>query len=140
MKRLTTAFVLAAAALAILVPSASASAAKFKFFQTPSGNIACAMGGGAVRCDIQEHSWTAPPKPSDCDVDWGGGVAVGRKGVASFVCAGDTVFAPQNPVLGYGERQIKNRFRCTSKQKGVRCVNTKNRHGFFLSRDDVRLF
>ena len=25
-------------------------------------------------------------------------------------------------------------------EKGVRCVNTKNKHGFFLSRDSVRLF
>ena len=140
MKRLSIPVALGATALTLIVMPASASAAKFKFFQTPSGNIACAMGGGAVRCDIQEHSWTAPPKPSYCDVDWGGGVAVGRKDTASYVCAGDTVFSPENPVLGYGDRQVKNRFRCTSKQKGVRCVNTKSRHGFFLSRETVRLF
>lgn len=137
MKRLAISLVIGAAALSVVAPSASA---KFKFFQTPSGNIACAMGGGGVRCDIQEHSWNPPPKPSSCDVDWGNGVQVGRKDKASFVCAGDTVFSPNNPVLGYGERQIKNRVRCTSKQKGVRCVNTKSQHGFFLSRDDVRLF
>jgi hypothetical protein len=137
MKRLAISLVIGAAALAILAPSASA---KFKFFKTPSGNIACAMGGGAVRCDIQQHSWTPPPKPTTCDVDWGFGVQVGRQDPASFVCAGDTVFSPSNPVLAYGERAIKNRFRCTSKQKGMRCVNTKSRHGFFLSRDDVRLF
>ena len=71
---------------------------------------------------------------------WGYGVAVGRKGAANFVCAGDTVFEAGEPVLGYGERQIKNRFRCSSKQKGMRCVNTKNKHGFFLSRDTVRVF
>jgi hypothetical protein len=138
MKRLAFAIALAAAALVLFAPGASA--AKFKFFQTPSGNIACAMGGGVVRCDILQHSFVAPPKPADCDVDWGNGVAVARKGPGDFVCAGDTVFAPENPVLGYGERQVKNRFRCTSKQKGVRCVNTKSRHGFFLSRDEVRLF
>ena len=45
-------------------PRAGASAAKFKFFKTPSGNIGCAMGGGAVRCDIKQKSWEAPPKPS----------------------------------------------------------------------------
>jgi hypothetical protein len=142
MKRLSISLILSAAVLALIAPGASANVSKanFKFFQTPSGNIACAMGGGFVRCDIQEHSWTAPPKPSFCDVDWGGGLEVGRKDPADYVCAGDTVFSPENPVLQYGERQIKNRFRCTSKQKGVRCVNTKSGHGFFLSRDDVRLF
>jgi hypothetical protein len=138
MKRLSVSLVVGAAALAILAPSASA--ANFKFFQTPSGNIACAMGGGSVRCDIQEHSWTPPPKPSYCDVDWGGGVAVGRRDPAGFVCAGDTVFSPNNPVLQYGEKIFKNRFKCASKQKGVRCKNQKSGHGFLLSRDDVKLF
>jgi len=98
------------------------------------------MGGGAVRCDILEHSWSPPPKPSSCDVDWGNGVQVGRRDPASFVCAGDTVFSPGETVLGYGERAIKNRFHCTSKQKGMRCVNTKSKHGFFLSRQEARVF
>ena len=138
MKRFAIALAIAAAALALTVPGASA--AKFKFFKTPSGNIGCAMGGGAVRCDIKQKSWEAPPKPASCDVDWGFGVAVGRKHKANYVCAGDTVFDPGEPTLGYGERQVKNRFRCTSKQKGIRCVNTKNKHGFFMSREQVRLF
>jgi hypothetical protein len=137
MKRLAISLVIGAAALAVLAPSASA---KLKFFQTPSGNIGCLMGAGAVRCDIREHSWTPPPKPPSCDVDWGFGVQVGRQDPGSYVCAGDTVFDPGAAVLQYGERAVKNRYRCTSKQKGVRCVNTKSRHGFFLSRDDVRLF
>ena len=138
MKRFAITLAIAAAALALTVPGASA--AKFKFFKTPSGNIGCVMGGGAVRCDIKQKSWEAPPKPASCDVDWGFGVAVGRKHKANYVCAGDTVFDPGEPTLGYGERQVKNRFRCTSKQKGIRCVNTKNKHGFFMSREQVRLF
>ena len=138
MKRLSISLVIGGAALAILAPAASA--ANFKFFQTPSGNIACAMGGGAVRCDIQQHSWTPPPKPSYCDVDWGGGVQIGRKAPASFVCAGDTVFSPDNPVLQYGEKIFKNRYKCASKQKGVRCKNQKSGHGFLLARDQVNLF
>ena len=122
------------------VVTRSAKRANFKFFQSPSGNIACAMGGGVVRCDILEHSWTPPPKPASCDVDWGNGVAVGRRDAASFVCAGDTVFSPSNPVLDYGEKIFKNRFKCTSKQKGMRCKNQKSGHGFLLARDDVNLF
>lgn len=139
MKRFVICALLSATLALALAPGASARG-KFKFFQTPSGNIACAMGGGAVRCDILEHGWTAPPKPSWCDVDWGSGAQVGRKGKGSFVCAGDTVFAPDNPVLSYGDRLTKNRFRCASKQKGVRCVNRRDKHGFFLSRQSVKLF
>ena len=138
MKRIAISLAVAVAALAFT--ASGASAAKFKFFKTPSGNIGCVMGGGAVRCDIKQKSWEAPPKPSWCDVDWGFGAAVGRKKPANYVCAGDTVFQPGEPTLGYGERQIKNRFRCSSKQKGIRCVNTKNKHGFFLSRQKVKLF
>ena len=138
MKRLAISLVIGAAALAILAPSASA---KFTFFESPSGNIGCVINGGGVRCDIQRHSWPTPPKPSSCDVDYGEGVAVGKRDVpASFVCAGDTVFTPDAEVLPYGERIRIKRFRCASKQKGMRCVNRDNKHGFFLSAQDVRLF
>src|SRR5688572_31804147 len=117
MKRLALSLIIGASALAIFVPSASARA-NFKFFQSPSGNIACAMGGGVVRCDILEHSWTPPPRPASCmDLDWGEGVLVDRRDPAGFVCAGDSVFSPSNPVLGYGEKIFKNRFKCTSKQR-----------------------
>ena len=119
---------------------AGSKRANFKFFQSPSGNIGCAIGGGIVRCDILEHSWSPPPKPSSCDVDWGNSVAVGRRDPADFVCAGDTVFSPDIPVLGYGEKIFKNRFKCVSKQRGMRCKNQKSGHGFLLARDDVKLF
>jgi hypothetical protein len=138
MKRLAISLVLGAAALAILAPSASA---KYTFFESPSGNIGCVINGGGVRCDIQHHSWPTPPKPASCDVDYGEGVAVGKRDVpANFVCAGDTVFDPDAEVLRYGERIRIKRFRCASKQKGMRCVNRDNKHGFFLSSQDVRLF
>jgi hypothetical protein len=137
MKRIGLAFLGAVAALAVVVPAASA---KFEFFQTPSGNIACVISGKYARCDIQQHSWPTPPTPASCDVDYGNGVAVGKHGRGSYVCAGDTVFSPSSPVLGYGDKIRKKRMRCASKQKGVRCVNRRNGHGFFISRDEVRLF
>ena len=127
-----------AAALAI-VPSAAS--ARVKFFQSPSGNIGCVIGGGLARCDILEHDWTPPPKPASCiDGDYGNGVEVIGGHPGQYTCAGDTVFSPNNPVLGYGEKITKNRFRCKSKTSGMRCVNRKLKHGFFLSRDRVRLF
>ena len=95
MKRFAITLAVAAAALALTVPGASA--AKFKFFKTPSGNIGCVMGGGARALRHQAKSWQAPPKPASCDVDWGFGVAVGRKHKANYVCAGDTVFDPGEP-------------------------------------------
>jgi hypothetical protein len=127
-------------ALIALTATAATASADLVGFQSPSHNIGCYMDGHGVRCDVREHSWTAPPKPSTCDVDWGGGVAVDRHGEAGFVCAGDTTLDPSHPVLGYGEKIARGRFKCKSKQSGMKCVNTRDKHGFVLSRDDVDLF
>ena len=122
------------------VAIAATASAKLQGFQSPSHNIGCYMDGHGVRCDVREHSWTAPPKPSYCDVDWGQGVAVDRKGTAGYVCAGDTALDPNHPVLGYGEKITAGRFKCKSKQSGMKCMNTRNKHGFLVSRDDVDLY
>jgi hypothetical protein len=119
---------------------APAQAARFKLFQSPSGNIGCVITKQAVRCDIREHTWPTPPRPPDCDVDYGGGVQVGRNEVGSYVCAGDTALDPSSDVLGYGDRITKGSIRCASKTKGMRCVDLGSKHGFFLSRTVVRLF
>jgi hypothetical protein len=138
MKRLAIALLACAALAAAMTPTASA---KFTFFKTPSGNIGCAISGKGARCDIRQHSWPTPPAPPSCmDLDYGFGVALGKHGPGGYVCAGDTVLEPGADVLPYGERIVAKRFRCASKQKGVRCVNRANGHGFFISRDDVRLF
>jgi len=140
MRRVRIAIGVGAAGVAMLAFAGSANASSFVQFHTPSGNINCGMGHGFVRCDTTEHSWTVPPKPATCEFDWGGSIGVGREGPAEFLCVSDAVGGPDSPVLGYGERISKNRFRCTSKTKGVRCVNRKSGHGFFTSREEVRLF
>jgi hypothetical protein len=136
-RRLALSLVLALGATAVLAATASAGLVGFR---SPSGNIGCYMDGHFARCDIREHSWQPPPKPPTCDLDWGGGVAVDRHGVADYLCAGDTANDPSNPVLDYGDKIARGRFKCKSKQSGMKCVNTRNKHGFVLSRDDVDLF
>ena len=133
-------FTLLLAALTFVAATVPAQAASFKLFQSPSGNIGCVIVKDGARCDIREHTWPTPPRPPSCDVDYGGGVEVGRDGVGSYVCAGDTALDPSSDVLGYGDRISKGAVRCASKTKGMRCVNRDTRHGFFLSRDVVRLF
>jgi hypothetical protein len=118
-------------------PAASASLAGFR---SPSGNIGCYISGKGARCDIRNHDWQAPPKPASCELDWGDGLAVGRHGRADYVCAGDTTLDPSNPVLGYGERIKRGRFRCKSKQSGIKCVNRRNEHGFKISRQRAKVF
>jgi hypothetical protein len=50
------------------------------------------------------------------------------------------VFSSDVRVLEYGEKITKNRFTCTSNTSGMRCANRNSGHGFFLSRQTVRLF
>jgi hypothetical protein len=128
-----------AVALMLLGAGAAQAGATLKGFDSPSGNIGCVMEALGVRCDIAEHDWQSPPKPSNCELDYGGGVAVDKHGKAGFVCAGDTTLH-SGPALPYGKSLRLGRFRCTSKPSEVRCVNTKNGHGFALSRQFARLF
>lgn len=139
MKGVSVPVLIATAVIATCSLAAASSAAAFKGFVSPTRNIGCVMDREAVRCDIRDHSWQSPPKPKYCDVDYGGGVAVGHSGKAEFVCAGDTTLEA-GPVLPYGESISKGRFRCTSMETGMRCVNKRNGHGFLLSKQKVKLF
>jgi hypothetical protein len=118
----------------------AAPAGAVTFFESPSHNIGCVIGGKiGARCDIREHAWTPPPKPRSCHVDWGFGLTVGQRGFGRWVCAGDTVFGGKK-VLGYRKSITRGRFKCTSYRNGVRCVNTRNHHGFKLARRAARWF
>jgi hypothetical protein len=108
-------------------------------FQTPSGNIACGLARQSARCDIKDRSWTPPPKPASCPLDWGQGLVVSGSGKGQVVCAGDTVLNPDAPVLDYGERAGVGGVVCDSESSGVTCTSGAG-HGFFISRESYRLF
>lgn len=120
-------------------PSPARNVVHIGSFRTPSGNIGCAIAGGSARCDIKARDWKPPPKPANCDVDFGQGIAVAAKG-ASFVCAGDTALDPTGPVLPYGTDSQVGRFLCASREDGVTCKNSATNRGFFLARDRYQLF
>ena len=107
---------------------------------SPSGNIGCYVFGQGARCDIRNKQWEAPPPPASCELDWGFGLTVVRHGRGNYVCAGDTAIDPGSPVLRYGDRITRGRFRCKSKQSGIRCVNRRNAHGFKISKQRAQLF
>src|SRR5262245_40404016 len=118
---------------------AGKGAERMVYFQSPSHNIACVIVSDGVRCDIRKHSWVAPPKPASCDVDYGGGLSLTDHGKGHYTCAGDTLLG-SGKVLPYGRSRTLGDFRCTSKKSGMRCVNERNRHGFLLATESVRLF
>jgi hypothetical protein len=120
------------------VPAASAKSS-FRFFHSPSGNIGCAIGGGQARCDIKAHSWSPPPRPSNCPLDWGYGLIVSRSGPGHFFCGGDTVFGAGG-ALAYGGSASRGGFTCRMRESGVECLNDSSGHGFVLSRESARRF
>jgi Family of unknown function (DUF6636) len=153
MRRISLASLGVLAAAALLLPG-SAPAGGVKFFQTLDGNIGCAVIKGVkkrrhkhprlpgqARCDVKAHSWSPPPRPKWCDLDWGFGVEVGEKRSGRYVCAGDSVGSvPKAPTLAPGATVKKGRFTCAILPAGVRCTNRVNGHGFEVSAIDVSLF
>lgn len=102
-------------------------------FRTPSGNIWCAISDTEARCDITEKSWAPPPKPADCELDWGDAISVDAEN-AAFVCAGDTVQEDSAPVLPYGGVVERGDLRCRSEEQGVTCEHRPTGNRFLLSR------
>lgn len=108
-------------------------------FQLPSGNIHCMAFEGTLRCEIRQSHYRRPPRPFDCDLEYGDSVELGPRGRAQLVCHGDTVQDPKSPVLGYGRAWQGPGMACTASTAGLRCENREGR-GFEMSRARLHLF
>ena len=109
------------------------------FFVTPSGNIDCAVTATNARCDIGDRSWTPPPKPASCQLDYGNGAVVDATG-ARLSCAGDTLLHVTTTVLPYGHGVRDGQVLCVSQATGVRCEYVGTGHGFLLAKEGYTLF
>jgi hypothetical protein len=112
---------LCAGLLGVLALAPAAQAAKY--FHSPSGNIGCGVSRQGARCDIREKNWSPPPRPRSCNLDWGYGLTLGKRGKGRFFCGSDSL-------LGVGTRL----------GDGVQCFNVRNGHGFFIARERYRRF
>ncbi len=136
------AFLVAAFALAQAAAPAAAEERPVGL-RTPSGNIHCQFfsydGQTTLRCDIAQIA-TRPPRPADCDLEWGNAFEVSVRGSnAQRICYGDTVIDASLPVLAYGGVWQHGGFTCTSEPSGLTCFNA-DRHGFALSKARQDLF
>ncbi|WP_395312069.1 DUF6636 domain-containing protein [Mycobacterium sp. AMU20-3851] len=131
--------VAAAAGLAAGWCAAPAGADEFVDFSSPSGNVGCVMDVGYVRCDIDERAWASPPKPADCDLDYGQGVMLQAGEPAEFVCAGDTTLG-RTEVLAYGRSMVRGSLKCDSAETSITCLDRNSGHGFSLAREVYQLF
>ncbi|MDQ2983301.1 MAG: hypothetical protein M3R70_05170 [Actinomycetota bacterium] len=140
MKTSAAAVVVAGTLLALgLTAAAGAQSKAFVSFRTPSKNIYCMYGSGELRCDIGSGLRPKPPKPRNCQFDWGGSVNMRRTGRARVGCVSDSVYSSNARVLRYGKTWRGGGFACTSRIMGLTCRNA-SRHGWFLSRQRSRVF
>lgn len=126
----------------LLLMTTPALADDFVYFQSPSGNIFCALMTGdynEARCDMADLAPSYTRRPADCDLDWGSSFSVGPTGTGGLGCVGDTVMMPDAPVLGYGDSMDAGPFTCTSVKTGMTCMNAQG-HGFTLSRAKQEVF
>ena len=113
---------------------------RFTAFRSPSSNIGCYLKADYVRCDIDERNWTPPPRPADCEWDYGQGINLWPGGSAEFICAGDTALVPDGDPLPYGESMTAGPLRCDSAESGITCRDTGTGKRFSISRDAYQLF
>jgi hypothetical protein len=106
-------------------------------FASPSGNITCNYRDddvAFVRCDLGESDVAPPPRPADCEGDWGIAFTVSETGSGERGCVTDAVDREGIVVLGYGQAWDPGPITCTSRRAGMRCENSAG-HGFFISRE-----
>ena len=121
---------------------------EFTHFASPSGNIACVITSSGdselvtrgVRCDIDERDWSPPPRPADCELDYGHGVVLGVGEAAQLICTGDTTIGRNTEPLAYGDAITAGPIRCESAQSGITCRDVESGHGFSISREAYQLF
>jgi hypothetical protein len=53
-------------------------------FVSPSGNVSCKIDPDWARCDIIDRDWTPPPRPADCEFDYGQGISLAAGEQAQF--------------------------------------------------------
>jgi hypothetical protein len=113
---------------------------EYTHFRSPSANVGCVIKPGYARCDIDERDWSPPPRPADCEWDYGQGIAIATDEPAQFVCAGDTTQAPDADPLPYGESITAGQMSCESAETGITCRDAQSGSGFTISREAYRLF
>ena len=118
---------------------ADETVAELTGFISPTGNVACMIEPSRARCDIIDRDWSLPPRPADCELDYGQGISLNSGGSAEFVCAGDTAFGPDE-VLPYGSSTVAGALRCESAEPGITCRDGQTGHGFSIAREAYRIF
>ncbi len=112
-----------------LVAPAPAGAAQLPVFDSPSGNISCALSSQGASCTIKERSFA----PDSCPAGNAYTASLAPGTEPAGACA--TGFTPSGTVLAYGQSATVGDFACTSSQSGMTCWNQTTGTGFLLARE-----
>jgi len=140
--------VLLAALAALAVATASAEAARFVHFESPSGNINCTVGPDGASCMARSQTWPHPPaRPRSCNLEWAASeIDLDGTRIHLGSCRGDIgplCIKGSIPcsTLGYGRAVTVGHVRCSSATAGVTCRRTDGRRvGFTVSRQGYRAY
>ena len=108
-------------------------------FTSPSGNVGCMIDPQFVRCDVAERDWTPPPRPADCEFDYGQGISMSDGEEPEFNCVGDTAQGGTY-TLEYGKSIAAGTLSCESAESGMTCRDSTTGHGFTIAREQYRIF
>lgn len=128
---------------ALALPLAAiARAASYYSFQSPSGNIQCGVGtleNAFAICEIRDHTWVAPPRPTPCEGGWGDRISMDQGSAPALACHTDTVKGTGYPTLQYGQTYSVDAITCDSETSGITCTDNGTGHYFRLANDDYEL-
>jgi hypothetical protein len=122
-----------------LAPS-SVDPAETYYVQSPSGNVLCSLSAVVAVCEVSRRDYEPPPRPTDCGLDWGYMAEVRLGSPGRMLCASDTGFGPDHPVLAYGTSVTNGVFTCRSTTSSLGCSDVDGDHGIELSRSRYRLY
>jgi len=125
--------------------SAQVAHADIQSFQSPSGNIGCALTmltptaaqkqGSSVQCDIGDRDWVL----ANCPQDRPASLMLGSGKGPTVECHNvGSLLAPGLPTLGYGQTRAAGVISCTSQPSGIRCTNTVTGQFFSVSRESFQ--
>jgi hypothetical protein len=128
---------------ALALAAAPARAQDYISFQSPTGNIHCAIylwdEGTTARCDLMQLTPSYTRRPAGCEFDWGSSFAVDSRGKGYLACVSDAVADRRNPVLPYGQAASLGGISCVSAKTGMTCTNAEG-HGFSVAKAKQRLY
>lgn len=130
-------------AMAAICPT-TAQADNYYQFQSPSGNISCVMAalqGSAphASCEIADHTYVTPPRPSVCQGAWGDRISMDQSSVPALSCHTDTIRGSGLPTLQYGDTRSVASITCGSATDGITCTDNSTGHFFRLARESYDL-